>query len=65
MEDLNEILDIAYEQAEAAKRNEQLAKDPLRSFFCPNCKAGTYYWMESSGRCTGCGFHWGIDKAAA
>lgn len=32
----------------------------LRGKSCPNCGSAGYYWLRSSGRCTDCGFHWGL-----
>lgn len=38
-------------------RDEYVA---LRAKSCPECgNAESYYWLKSSGRCEGCGFHWG------
>jgi uncharacterized protein (DUF983 family) len=45
------------------ERAQEAAREmALRGRECPQCGSGSYYWLKSSGRCTDCGFHWGIDR---
>lgn len=48
------------------RRAKEIAKElSLRGKECPECGSPAYYWLKSSGRCTDCGFHWGLDRNMA
>lgn len=40
----------------------QMPVDIIRGKECPNCSSDSYYWLQSSGRCTSCGFRWAIHE---
>lgn len=45
------------------QRAQEIAHEQrLRGRECPHCNSPDYYWLKSSGRCTDCGFHWGVKK---
>ena len=45
-------------------REKEAMIELLHGKVCPHCGSEHYYWLKSSGRCSACGFHWGLDPVA-
>ena len=57
-QDVNEL--AAARNVANELRSELSTKAFLKGKQCPNCCGSSYYWLNNSGKCTDCNFHWGM-----